>query len=387
MKITIVMGFFLPMPPEAGGATEKSWHRLACEFARRGHEATVVSRAWRGWPDRETRDGVRHVRVRGADHTRRLARNLWRDLWWSWRAARVLPAADVTVVNCVALPVWLGWRRGRAGRLVVMPGRMPKGQYRFYRKIDRVLAVSSTVRDAVLAENPALAPVARVTGYPIDWQRLARPRAGAPAGAPVTIGFVGRLHREKGLDLLAGALSQLAQQPGLPPWRVVLCGPADIARGGSGEAYARGLQTRLGRALPAGALEVLPPIFDEAKLAQLYQRLDLFCYPSLAAQGETFGVAVAEAMAAGAVPVVSDLACFRDFVRDGANGLIFDHTAPDAATRCAAALGGLLADPARRSALAARAPEAVRPYDYATFAVQLLEDFAALGGPAPGAAT
>ena len=32
MKITIVMGFFLPMPPAAGGATEKSWHSLAEEF-------------------------------------------------------------------------------------------------------------------------------------------------------------------------------------------------------------------------------------------------------------------------------------------------------------------------------------------------------------------
>jgi len=378
MKITIVMGFFLPMPPAAGGATEKSWHRLALEFARLGHEVTVVSRAWRDWPAAETRDGVRHLRVRGANHTGRLARNLWRDFRWSLRVGRALPPADLTVVNCVALPVWLGWWRGRAGKLVVMPGRMPKGQYRLYRRVDRVLAVSSTVRAAVLAENSALAPATRITGYPINARALGAPRLPAAAGAPVTIGYVGRLHREKGLDLLVDALTALAQQPALPPWRVVLCGPQDVERGGSGPAYARELQARLAAALPAGGVEILPPVFDEAKLAHLYQRLDIFCYPSLAARGETFGVAVAEAMAAGAVPVVSGLECFGDFVRDGSNGLVFDHTAPDAATRCAGALAALLADPARRARLADAARADVQCYDFPVYAERLLADFSTL---------
>ena len=53
MKINIVMGFFLPMPPDSGGATEKTWSRLAHELTLRGHEVTVVSRRWKQWPDRE----------------------------------------------------------------------------------------------------------------------------------------------------------------------------------------------------------------------------------------------------------------------------------------------------------------------------------------------
>ncbi|HTZ20328.1 MAG TPA: glycosyltransferase, partial [Opitutaceae bacterium] len=122
MKITIAMGFFLPMPPDAGGATEKSWYRLALEFTRRGHEVTVISRRWSGWPDVEMRDGIRHVRLPGHDHSSRLSRNLWRDFLWSLRVKHVLPPADVTVVNSVMLPVWLGWHRGPAGKLVLMPG-------------------------------------------------------------------------------------------------------------------------------------------------------------------------------------------------------------------------------------------------------------------------
>lgn len=378
MKITIVMGFFLPIPAEAGGSTEKSWEHLALEFSRRGHEVTIISRHWRDWPRKEVRDGVRHLRLDGYDHTGNLSRNLWLDFKWSLRVFAALPPADVTIVNCVALPVWLGWIRRGSGRLVVMPGRMPKGQYRFYRRLDRVLAVSSSVRAAVLAENARLDPIMTICGYPIHWGRLARPRPAANGAIPVTFGFIGRIHREKGLELLADALAILARRPGLPAWRLVLCGPVEVAEGGSGIGYAEQLRARLGNALPTGNFEMRPPDFTIDGLTNIYRELDVFCYPSLAAQGETFGVAVIEAMAAGAVPVVSELPCFRDYLRPGENGESFDHLAPDAAQRLADVLSRLLTEPARRKQLAAAAQESVRRYDFPAHAGRLLEDFSTL---------
>ena len=377
MKITIVMGFFLPMPPAAGGAVEKSWDGLARQFAAAGHEVTILSRRWPGWPDAEEIAGVRYVRLRGDDQTASLPRNLWRDLRWGLRVWCALPAADITILNCIALPVWLGWLRRRAGRVVIMPGRMPKGQYRLYRRIDRVLVVSSIVRDALLAENPGFAPAMKTVGYPIDWTSLARPRA--ETGTPeLVIGYIGRIHREKGLDLFAAALAQLAARPGLPPWRVVICGPADVARGGSGPDYVAGLDRALAAALPRERFEVRAPVFDAAQLGELYRAIDIFCYPSLAARGETFGVAVAEAMAAGAVPVVSSLACFTDFVHAGRNGEVFDHASPTAASELADALARLLADPVRRIRFAQTARADVRRYDFAEFARDLLADFSTL---------
>lgn len=378
MRINLVMGFFLPMPPAAGGATEKSWHGLALEFAARGHDVCVISRQWPDWPDEERRDGVHHLRLRGYPHTSRLIRNLWRDFWWSCRVWRNLPRADVTVVNAVTLPIWLGWWRRGAGRLVVMPGRMPKGQYRFYRRVDRVIAVSSAVCTALAAENFRLAAVSKIFGYPIAWSRLAAPPRERVVDRAVTIGYVGRLHREKGLDLLVAALALLATHRDLPPWRVLLCGPSDIARGGSGEAYAAKLDRALAAALPRDRFVLRAPVFDEAALAAVYREIDVFCYPSLAARGETFGVAVAEAMAAGAVPVVSQLPCFTDFVRHETNGAVFDHTAADAPAQLAAALAGLLADPAHRSRLSAAARADTRVYDFPEFASRLLEDFSTL---------
>jgi glycosyltransferase involved in cell wall biosynthesis len=378
VRITIVMGFFLPVPPAAGGATEKSWHRLAHEFAAQGHTVTVISRQWPGWPDDEQRDGVRHRRLPGHAHTPHLLRNLWHDFRWSLRAGRALPSADVTVVHSVALPLWLGRRRPDAGRIVVMPGRMPKGQYRFYRRIDRVLAVSSSVGQAVLAENPALASVIKTFGYPIAWSALAAPHAARSHATPLTLGFVGRLHREKGLDLLIDALARLAQRTDLPPWRVLLCGPSAVTQGGSGPAYAAALDRRLAAVLPRDRFDVRLPAFDDDVLAATYREIDVFCYPSLAVRGETFGVAVVEAMAGGAVPVVSQLACFSDFIRPGENAEMFDHTAPDAAAALASLLGGLLVDPARRSRLAWAAQADARTYDYPAFAARLLADFSTL---------
>jgi glycosyltransferase involved in cell wall biosynthesis len=361
MRITIVGGFFLPMPPVSGGATEKSWSNLAREFAAQGHEVTVISRRWPNLPDQESAGGVRHLRLPGFDHHTALWQNLLLDFWWSWRVFFRLPAADIVVVNAVALPVWLGRLKPSAGRVVVMTGRMPKGQYRHYRRIARVLAASSYVRDRVTAENPALSGVSQVWGYPIDWRRLSAPATPVQAGPPknggseVVVGYVGRIHEEKGLRLLADAVQVLGKMPGLPSWRLLLCGPVDVARGGSGPEFRDELRQRLVSVLPVERVDFLEPQFDEQALGEIYRRIDVFCYPSLAARGETFGVAVAEAMAAGAAPVVSNLACFTDFVRDGANGVVFDHTAPDAAARLAAALAQLVRDAALRHRLATAA--------------------------------
>lgn len=374
MRLSVVMGFFLPMPPVAGGAVEKSWHVLAQEMVRLGHEVTVVSRAWRDWPANETIDGVRHLRIPGFDHRRRLWQNVLCDLIWSWRVYRQLPVADVVVLNTISLGCWLGWRRPDAGRVVLMVGRQPKGQFRLYSHLARILVPSSTVQAAIARERPAHAPLVRVVGYPIDWRALSRPRPGRES--TVTLGFVGRLHREKGLDLLAAAAERLAGRQDLPPWRLVICGPADIARGGSGESYFQELK----RHLPP-QVNVVEPQFETAALHALYRQFDIFCYPSLATHGETFGVAVAEAMAAGAVPVVSDLPCFRDFITPGCNGLTFDANATGAAETLAAHLADLIANKDRRAALATAAQSSVAHYDIPDFAARLLADFAQLTAP------
>jgi len=380
MKIAVVMGFFLPVPPAAGGATEKSWHGLAVEFARRGHEVTVFSRHWPGWSNRSAELGVTHVRLHGYSHSGRLWLNLLKDLAWSIRAARALSPSDILVANCLSLPAFPRTLLRSSCRRVVMTGRMPKGQYRLYGGLERVLAVSESVRDAVAAENPKLASVIRVTGYPIDWAGLSR-RSEAPASTgTVRVGFVGRIHREKGLLILAEAARILDQRSDLPLWSLEVRGPSDVARGGSGPAFVRQLAEAAGQAGGSDHWRLAEPVFGSAALASIYGQIDIFCYPSIADGGETFGVAVAEAMAAGAAPVVSDLACFRDFLSDGVTGKVFNHRRSNAAAGLADALGALILDTSRRQQLAKAAQAAVQKFDFPRYADRLLADFSSLTG-------
>jgi glycosyltransferase involved in cell wall biosynthesis len=386
MRITIVMGFFLPVPPLAGGATEKIWFRLAQLMAAAGHEVTIISRRWPGLPDVESTGSLTHLRVPGMAHAKKLSLNLVLDFIWGLRVTRQLPPADLVVCNTVSLPAYLRFVRPSAGRVVAVLGRMPKGQTRVYGRVELLLATSEAVADRVRAENPRAAPRTRVFPNPIDWLPLAAAaaaRAPHTNGNPLTIGYVGRIHPEKGLGVLLAAAAHLAtSRPDLPPWRLELVGPWTIPQGGGGEAYRDSLLASYGPALGA-RLCLAGPEFDAGKLADRYAAMDIFCYPSLADQGETFGISVAEAMAAAVPPVVSGLACFRGLVTDDGTGLVFDHTADDAPLRLADGLARLLVDAPLRHELATRAQIHARRYDFAESARAVLEIFASVAPPQP----
>ena len=381
MKITLTHGFFLPVPPAAGGAMEKMWWTLAREFAARGHEVASLSRRWSGWPDAEVRDGVRCLRLPGSAHTRRLSLNLLLDALWSFRLLRRLPPADILVTNNVLLPALASRVRPAAGRVVVNLNRMPKGQLRVYGRVARIQVPSSAVADAVARTVPALSGRVKIFPNVIDHRALSAARRPASAGAPVRLGYIGRLHPEKGLELLVRAARLLADDPALPPWTLLLRGPSDIPRGGFGEDFLRQLRDLAGPLATDGRLSFAPPEFDASALSSAYGAIDIFAYPSLAASGETFGVSVAEAMAAGAAPVVSDLACFTDLVTHGSNGLVFARASSDPAAALASALASLIRDPARRAALSAAARRDAARCDLPAVADAMLEDFATLLPP------
>lgn len=380
MKITIVSSFFLPVPPVAGGAMEKIWFRLAREFAARGHIVSHVSRSWPGFREEETLDGVRMIRLAGYAHTRRLWSNLLLDLAWGLRVAFRLPGGDLVACNTVTLPVFLNAFNPQAGRVAVVLGRMPKGHAWFYGQVDRLIATSRAVREKVVKENSNLSSVTPVFPNPIDWHlhQSALASTHKPASG-VTICYVGRMNPEKGLDILLAAAVELSRRPGLPAWRMRLVGPQSVAEGGGGEDYVESLRELAAR---SGAhVSIEPPVYRPEELARIYALADIFCYPSLAEKGEGLSVAPLEAMAAGAVPVLSALDCYDDLLVHGSNGLVFDHRAPDRAARLADAFELLLTRPETRARLSAAAQRDSRRFDYGEVAEALLADFAVLASP------
>ena len=366
MKITILQGAFLPVPPLRGGAVEKMWFRLGQEFAARGHEVVHYSRRCDGLAERESIGGVQHRRLRGYDRPSATTLNQLRDFQYSHRVVRMLPDADIVITNSFWSPLLL---RPRHGAQYVDVQRMPRGQLRWYRHAARFRANSSAVADAIAAQAPRLAERTRVIPNPLPFD--AAPAVNWTAKQR-TILFAGRLHPEKGIELLLQSWRSLRARGGLRDWSLLLIGPHAVSAGGGGDEWWRELRERY----RDDAISWLQPEFDDVALARVYGSATVFVYPSLAESGETFGSAVLEAMAWGAVPVVSDLACFRDFVVPGTNGFIFNHRGPGAADALAAAL-----ETATRTASVemARAAVAVREsHAPGTIAEAFLRDFAEL---------
>ncbi|RZU31449.1 glycosyltransferase family 4 protein [Blastococcus saxobsidens] len=178
---------------------------------------------------------------------------------------------------------------------------------------------------------------------------------GRPRGADgPTIGFVGRFDEpRKGLPVLLEAMRTVVREhPGV---RLLIAGRGN----------ADALRTMVGEEL-RGAVTLLGEV-PEAEKAALLRSVDVYCAPNLL--GESFGVILVEAMAAGAPVVASDLDAFARVLDGGRAGVLVRR---DDATALARALCDLLADPGRRAALAARGAEVAAQYDWQVLARRIL---------------
>jgi phosphatidylinositol alpha-mannosyltransferase len=219
-------------------------------------------------------------------------------------------------------------------------------------KIDGRIAVSEAARSTLvqhLGGDAVLIP----NGVATHRYRDGSPLPGWP-GEGGTIGFLGRMDEpRKGLAVLLRAFEILGpQRPGL---RLLIAGPGD-----SGDARAK---------LPAALrdrVHFLGEVTDQQKVQALHS-VDIFCSPNTG--GESFGIVTAEAMAAGAAIVASDLDAFRMVLRGGTAGELFRNG--DAADLARVA-GALLDDPARRAELSVAAIDAVRAYDWSVVAREVL---------------
>lgn len=368
MRITILQGAFLPVPPLRGGAVEKMWFELAKQFSHQGHSVCQVSRRFSGLPHHELIDGVRHLRVKGYDTPANGLQLKLLDLLYSLRALQALPPADILITNSFWMPILAGWRQSRLGQIIVDVQRMPKGQMWLYGQSACLRANSRAVQRAIAKEAPGLAGRIRTIPNPLTFQPPPLPTA---EREPVIL-YCGRLHPEKGIELLIQAFSQACAR-GLSGWTLNLVGPADTAAGGGGQAW---LQTLLRAPEAAGlAIKWLGPIYDQQQLISHYQKAALFVYPSLAEKGETFGLAPLEAMACGTVPIVSALACFCDFITPGVNGLVFNHRAADAPGLLANQILELANNQEQREAMAQAALAVRQSHFPATIAAEFVHCF------------
>jgi phosphatidylinositol alpha-mannosyltransferase len=169
------------------------------------------------------------------------------------------------------------------------------------------------------------------------------------------VAFVGRVDEpRKGFDVLLRSWPRVvARHPGA---RLLVVGA--------------GARPATLRSLPPGAgdsVELLGPLDDAGKAAVL-ARADVVVAPNT--HGESFGIVLVEAMAAGASVVASDLPAFRRVLGDGRHGVLFPTGEPSG---LADAVGRLLDDPSRCRTLGERGRRAASAYDWSAVAPRVVE--------------
>jgi phosphatidylinositol alpha-mannosyltransferase len=197
-------------------------------------------------------------------------------------------------------------------------------------------------------------------GVHFDGER-ARLAAERPMGEQLRIVFVGQAVERKGLPLLLHAFEALRDHI---PCELTVIGPSPE------ELSPMLLDSRGVRALGK---------VDDARKHEELERADVLCAPSLG--GESFGMVLTEAFAAGTPVIASDIAGYRDVVRDGVDGVLVPR---GDARALAEALRDVFEDPQQRLSMARAASRGVERFAWPRVAMEILEAYEdAIATPAP----
>ena len=222
-------------------------------------------------------------------------------------------------------------RTAPRGRLIALAERWAG------RRFDRVVAISEAVRTFLVSEYRF--PESKVTCIPLGWRGDPRPPSTLPR--PPTVICVAALRPEKGHDVLLAAFAKVHEA--VPGARLVLVGDGALRQAIQGQAAAAGIQ---------GSVDFVGSVAD------VWEHLagaDVF---ALASRSEAFGIAIAEAMAAGLPVVAPAVGAISELVEPGVTGELFP--AGDV-TALAGHLARLLTSPETRAAMSAAALAAAEP--------------------------
>lgn len=169
-----------------------------------------------------------------------------------------------------------------------------------------------------------------------------------------TLAFLGRMNEpRKGLEVLLRAMpAVLRDRPGT---RLLVAGPGELSE-----------VERLVPDAVRPACEFLGLISDDDKAA-LFASADAYIAPNTG--GESFGIILVEAMAAGAPVIASDLDAFARVLDEGAAGRLFDTGDP---TDLARKISALLADGDARDELSRRGHEQAERFDWGRVAHRIM---------------
>jgi phosphatidylinositol alpha-mannosyltransferase len=180
---------------------------------------------------------------------------------------------------------------------------------------------------------------------------LAAARPGHTPGGDLEILFIGRAEDRKGLPILLRAFEAL-RGAGIGA-RLTIAGVP-----------AQEVEPLL---LDSEGVTMAGRVSEEEKW-RLLGSVDVLCAPSLG--GESFGMVLTEAFASGTPVVASDIAGYRDVVRNGEDGILVPAGDP---VELGEALGALASDPARRERMAVAARERAERFAWPRVAAEVVD--------------
>ncbi len=257
------------------------------------------------------------VRLRKYNRTGSTLKDLFWDFLYSVKALWHCPKTDILLCNTFWTPAIAPLFRWKYKKLVYAVHRFPKGQFWLYPFVHCFICVSSAVANELRTQIRRKVSIC-VINDSIDTD-VFHPGLKHQGSDEFVIVYAGRIHPEKGLHILFEAAEQLSKRVSGSKIRVKIMGTSDKHRGGGGEEYVKELE----RLAPDIAIDWIGAISDPHRLAEEISAGNCFVYPSVAANGETFGVAPLEAMALGIPTILSNLKCFSDYAEPGINAFQF----------------------------------------------------------------
>lgn len=227
-----------------------------------------------------------------------------------------------------------------------------------FERLNARIAVSEEARKTIL-EHFDTDAVVIPNGVYVDRYTQAQPHPDwespdqQSTGQAPTIVFLGRLEEpRKGLDVLLGAVPAVRKR--FPGARFLIAGGGSLDYQGE----------------HAESVIPLGPVSEEDK-ARLLASADIYVAPQTG--GESFGIVLVEAMAAGASVVASDLGAFSAVLDGGRAGYLFEVGSPADLARAVEESLTNVAETMRRRE---HARQWVRHFDWATVVAAVLEVYA-----------